>query len=422
MNYEETMHWLMHFPVFQPKNVIHGKARMDLNTIRALLAYLENPQDACSYIHIAGTNGKGSCAAYLNSILTQTSMHSGFFTSPHLFDWKEQIQVDNQWIDPLSLAELATQVRNIAKEHDLHPSMYEVTCAIAFLYFQHKQCDLVILEVGLGGDVDATNVVSHTVCALITAIGLDHTELLGHTLSEITSHKVGIIKPHCDVIVYPQTQEVLEVVASQCQQRDAKMHIVPSIQADTKDLSGQSFHDYHTQLLGTYQVQNAMMAITTAQILQTKGYPIASADIHRGIKMTIWPCRFEIIQKDPIRIVDGSHNVQGVYQLKKSLETYFKAEKITFVMGVLEDKDYEVMIDILGPISSCFYTITPPNPRALDAQTLAHIIQSKGHPAIVSSLDQIVDQTRSISSIVCFFGSLYYVGQVRNKICMRQFR
>lgn len=419
MNEKETMYWLSHFPVFQPKNVILGKAHMDLNTIRALLAYMGNPQDACSYIHIAGTNGKGSCAAYLNSILTQTSMHIGLFTSPYLFDWQEQIQVDNQCIDPLSLARFATQVCDMANQHDLHPSIYEVTCAIAFLYFQQKKCDLVILEVGLGGDVDATNIVSHTICALITAIGLDHTELLGHTLSEITSHKAGIIKPHCDVIVYPQTQEVLTVVASQCQKMDAKMHVVPHTQADTQDLSGQSFHGYHTPLLGTYQVQNAMMAITTAQILQTKGYPITQIDIHRGIEKTVWPCRFEIIQKNPIRIVDGSHNVQGVYKLKESLETYFNGQKIVFVMGVLQDKDYEEMIDILGPLASCFFTITPPNPRALDAQTLARIIQCKGHSAIVSSMEQIVDQTSSIASIVCFFGSLYYVGQIRKKISTR---
>ncbi len=416
MNYQETIDWLTHFPIFQPKNVINGKARMDLITIRALLSYLGNPQDACSFIHIAGTNGKGSTAAYLYSILTQTPMHIGFFTSPYLFDWQEQIQVDNQWIDDSSLAVLASLVRDTAQTYHLHPSIYEVTCAIAFLYFQQKKCNLVILEVGLGGDQDATNVVSHTICALITAIGLDHTELLGNTLSEIASHKSGIIKPDCDVIVYPQTKEVIDVIAAKCHQMQARMHIVPQIQADTQDLSGQTFKGYRTHLLGTYQVQNAMMAIQTCHLLQKKGYPLSQSNIHYGIEKTTWPCRFEIIQKDPIRIVDGSHNIQGVRTLKESLETYFKDQKIIFVMGVLQDKAYEEMIDILGPLSAGFFTITPPNPRALDAYELATRIQSKGYKAVSSSMAQVIDQTHSIDSIVCFFGSLYYVGQIRKKI------
>ncbi len=426
MNYQEAVSYLENFPVFEPSKVKSGEQIMGLDSLRVLLKRLDNPEEKLRCIHVGGTNGKGSTVAFLRQILMEEGLSIGTFQSPAIDHMTEQIQLNGRDIEEEAFASILTRIRSevdiMAEEKSGFPSPFEILVAAALLYFLEMKTDYVILEVGLGGDLDATNVIPTPRLAIITSISYDHMDLLGDTLAEIASHKAGIIKEGGEVIVYPQPEEVMEVLKRRATAVGARL-VVSELPKEAKsyDLTGQVFdlnerwQNLKIGLLGTYQIRNAAVSLQAAQMLLSD---CKEASIRRGLKNTRWPARFELIAKEPYMILDGGHNIQGIQVLRESLGRYFPGKKIHMVTGVLADKEYEKMMDELLPISERFYTITPPNPRALPAEKLAEHLRKRGADAFpYGNLKEAIEQARSDcrnqDDVICVFGSLYFVGLVK---------
>lgn len=429
MNYQETVEYLNHLPVFQPSKVKSGEQIMGLDSIRVLLERLEHPERKLRCIHVGGTNGKGSTVAFLRRILLEAGYKVGSFQSPAIDHLREQIQLNQKDIPEEAFARAMTRIRKevefMAENHLGLPTMFEMIVTAALLYFLEEQTDFVILEVGLGGDIDATNVIPTPELAILTTISYDHMELLGNTLSEIARHKAGIIKEGGLVLTYPQEEEVMEVLIDKCRQVGATLITASLPEAAIRyDLEGQEFDterlkNLHIGLLGTYQIRNAAVAVKAVELLNRTLHgemKISDDAIRAGLWKTEWPARFQLISKNPYIIVDGGHNMQGIEMLKDSLIRYFPNQKIRFVTGVLADKEYKKMMNVIMPISKRFYTITPENPRALEAKQLAEYLKSIGGDAVsCDTLDEAMRRARKDTlqhEVICVFGSLYFVGKV----------
>ncbi len=429
MNYQETVEYLNHLPVFQPSKVKSGEQIMGLDSIRVLLERLEHPERKLRCIHVGGTNGKGSTVAFLRRILLEAGYKVGSFQSPAIDHLREQIQLNQKDIPEEAFARAMTRIRKevefMAENHLGLPTMFEMIVTAALLYFLEEQTDFVILEVGLGGDIDATNVIPTPELAILTTISYDHMELLGNTLSEIARHKAGIIKEGGLVLTYPQEEEVMEVLIDKCRQVGATLITASLPEAAIRyDLEGQEFDTERLKnlqigLLGTYQIRNAAVAVKAVELLNRTLHgemKISDDAIRAGLWKTEWPARFQLISKNPYIIVDGGHNMQGIEMLKDSLIRYFPNQKIRFVTGVLADKEYKKMMNVIMPISKRFYTITPENPRALEAKQLAEYLKSIGGDAVsCDTLDEAMRRARKDTlqhEVICVFGSLYFVGKV----------
>jgi len=427
MTYREALDFIGSQPRFAPRKLAEGEEPFNLNAIRRLLSLLGDPQKDLRFVHIAGTNGKGSTTAFLSSILTEAGLRVGIYTSPFLERFTERIRVGEREIPESDLARHAEAVRAAVEQmraagEDL-PSEFELVCAIAFLWFREQTPDLVVLEVGLGGRLDATNVIDCPELAVITAIGFDHMETLGDTLPRIAWEKAGIVKPGGHVLAAPQNPGVDAVFQTVCWERKAVLHTAAlPVRTARPNLEGQSFDlpgcsDLHISLLGTYQMDNGALAAQAAFLLRDLGWPVTEQAVRSGLDKARWPGRFELLRRDPAVLIDGAHNADGAAALRLSLETYFPGQKITFVAGVLADKDYDAMFSSVLPLADRFYTITPPSPRALPAQALAGYLEDKGADAVPCSfleaaMEQAMDRAGE-KGVVCAFGSLYYIGQVR---------
>ncbi len=433
MNFREMMDYFNSFPPFSPSSVASGEAAFNLNAIRELLRRIGNPEQKLKFVHIAGTNGKGSTAAYLRSILTEAGYRTGLFTSPYLTHFTEQMTIDGVEIGEEDAAKAATCVRKaadqMAAEGYQAASAYEVTCALAFLYFAEMGCDLVIAEVGLGGRLDATNVIPTPLLAMITSISYDHMEILGSTLEEIAAEKGGIIKDGGEVLLYPQGEAVTNVICGLCHEHQAEL-LIPSEaepgeivrDEDGYPLAQRFFFEgevYETALLGSYQIKNASMAIRAAKRLGEKGFLIETEAIKRGIRSMRWMGRFELLQTKPCVIVDGSHNVDGAGMLRDNLTRYFPDRRIIFIVGVLADKEYPAMLECILEKGERFYTVTPDSPRALAAGELKEVLLKKGCQAeACDSMEEAVECARKAAGddgVIVAFGSLYYIGQIRSR-------
>ena len=427
MTYREALDFISAQPRFAPRKLADGEEPFNLNAIRTLLSLLGDPQKDLRFVHIAGTNGKGSTMAFLSSVLMEAGLRVGIYTSPFLERFTERIRMGEEEIPEADLGRCAETVRDAvavmeAREEAI-PSEFELVCAMAFLWFRERKADLVVLEVGLGGRLDATNVIDCPELAIITAIGLDHMETLGDTLPKIAWEKAGIIKAGGNVLAAPQSPAVDAVFQTVCWERKATLHKAAlPVRTARPDLNGQSFDlpgyaGLHIALLGTYQIENAALAAQGAALLRDLGWPVTDEAIRRGLDRAAWPGRFELLQRDPAVLIDGAHNPDGAEALRLSLETYFPGTKIVFVAGVLRDKDYGGMFDAVLPLADRFYTIAPPTPRALSAHALADHLRGRGAeavpcPSIREAVEAAVEHAGT-DGVVCAFGSLYYIGQVR---------
>ena len=427
MTYQEALEYISTRPRFAPRQLKEGEEPFNLNAIRRLLSLLGDPQDGLRFIHVAGTNGKGSTVAFLSQILMESGLRVGIYTSPYLERFTERIRVGDQEIPEGTLGRLMDQIAEAekimkAKGEDL-PSEFELVCAAAFLFFQEKRAEIVVLEVGLGGRLDATNVIRTPELALITPIGFDHMETLGNTLPKIAGEKAGIIKPGGDVLTAVQGNGVDEVFRAVCLKRGSRLHIAalpvrtsfPGPAGQRFDLPGLS--GLEISLLGLYQVENASLAAQGAMLLREKGWPITEAAVRSGLKKARWPGRFELLRRAPDILIDGAHNADGAAALRRSLEAYYPGQKITFVAGVLADKEYPAMLEAVLPLADRFYTIAPPSPRALSAGDLAAYLREQGAVAVpcpsIEEAVQLAVEHAGESGTVCAFGSLYYIGRVR---------
>ncbi len=403
-----------------------SKTRLGLSRERTLLAALGDPQKGMKFIHVAGSNGKGSTCAMLARILRAAGYRTGLYISPYIQDFCERIQIDGKNIPRRRLAELASRVRAVAEGMEDHPSQFELVTALAFDYFREEACDVVVLEVGMGGEHDATNAIDAPELAILTNIGLEHTEYLGNTLEAIAQTKSGIIKSGCDALCYDGAPEVSAVVRRVCRKKGVSFTGVDfsRLAAISADLSGQRIlwdgRPYRLALTGTHQLHNAATVLTAVEILRRRGWEIPDEAVRTGLARVKWPARFELLAKDPVFILDGGHNPQCAQAMADSLDALLPGQKVVFLAGVLADKDYGGIIDILAPHAKEFLCLTPVSDRALPAEAFASYLRGRGLKAqscadIPEGIRQALKKAQKAGCAAVAFGSLYLAGAVRTE-------
>ena len=398
-----------------------------LGRTQKLLAAMGNPHDKLKYVHIAGTNGKGSTAAMTASILRKAGYKVGLYTSPYIYRFNERMQIDGEPISDTELAEITAWVKPMAQAMEESPTEFELVSCIAFEYFMRNNCDIVVLEVGMGGAMDSTNVIRAPEVAVITNIGLDHTDVLGNTVEEIARTKAGIFKEGGDAVVYRSTPGVEAVFEEVCIQKNVNLTFAnfDGLRLISHGLEGQVFDcgDRKTlelPLLGDHQLHNAAVVLSVADVLIERGWSISEENIYDGIREVSWPGRFDIMRHDPLFIIDGGHNPQCIEALVKNIEDYLTGRKVIVLTGVLADKDYADMYKPVMPLVEEFVCITPPNPRKLDAPLLAQYLQEAGAKA--TACESIPAGVRTAmekagkDGVVLSFGSLYSIGSIRDAL------
>lgn len=403
-----------------------------LDSIRELMRRLGNPQDKLKFIHIAGTNGKGSVLAYLSTILKKAGYRTGRYVSPTLFSYRERIQVDGDMIGREDLARLTEIVRDASEDMErdglAHPTSFETETAVAWLYFVEKNCDIVVLETGMGGKLDATNIVRTTVLEILTPVSMDHMEFLGDTLAAIAGQKAGIIKPHTTVVSTPQEADAMEVIEKTCREKECTLHTVDQgclsdvvYGWDRQKLSYRNWKDVEISLAGRYQIQNAMTALEAVNALRELEYKIADSDVYEGMRETVWRGRFTVIRKNPAVILDGAHNPAAARELKASLEQYFSGRTLRYIFGMFRDKDHEKVIELTAPLAEHIITVeTPDNVRATPAETLKKEV-AEVNPSVeaAKSIADAVEKTFSQASsedVIVIFGSLSFLGEAERAV------
>ena len=416
-SYKEAIKFFENLPHFAPPTDYEGRLTdyFSLDAENALLEKLGNPHMDLKYVHVTGTNGKGSTSTFIATILQEANYKVGCFTSPFLYAHNEMYKVNGEDISNEDFAELFSAVKPAYDElaaEEIFPSEYEIYTAMSFLYFKKMECDIVVLEVSMGGRLDTTNVIPAPLVSVITPISYDHMTILGDTLTEIATEKAGIIKPGTKVVSAIQEPEVKEVLAKVCKEKGVELKYISKPALVSRNLKGQEFmvaefgSRFSTQLLGTYQIYNAALAILAVEKLKECGYLVSDRDLVYGVKNTKWFGRFSVVDKDPVVIVDGGHNRQGAAVLAESLKAYFPEDKITFVLGMLKDKEIDIMLDELLPLAKEVFTVEVPNPRTLSADDLAEKIIARGVKAQTFSGENI-SELEDDADIICVAGSLY---------------
>ena len=398
-----------------------------LGRTQELLEKMGNPEKKLKFVHIAGTNGKGSTAAMTASILSKAGYRTGLYTSPYIYRFHERIQVDGVEISDEDLTEITEYVKPLADSMAQSPTEFELVCCIAFEYFYRKKCEIVVLEVGMGGAWDATNVIEVPEVAVITNIGLDHTEYLGDTVEKIAETKSGIFKPHGHGVVYRSTPSVEAVYERVCAERDVSLRKADfdGLVLKAHTLEGQVFDcgsrkNLVLPLLGDHQLHNASVVLSIADTLIEEGWKISEQNIYDGIRDVRWPGRFDIVCRKPLFIIDGGHNPQCIEALVKNIQDYLAGKKVIALTGVLADKDYADMYKPVMPLVDRFVCITPPNPRKLEAEQLARYLRQAGAQAQAS--ESILDGVKKAmelagkDGVVLCFGSLYSIGGIRDAL------
>ena len=454
MNYSEAREYL--------KNVNKLGSILGLNTIKELLKRLGNPQNELKVVHIAGTNGKGSIMTFVQNILMESGYKVGRYCSPAVFNEREIIRINDEYISEEQSADLLTRIKekcdSMYSEGLPHPTSFEIETAEALMFFKEQNCDIALIECGMGGETDATNVFEKVLCSVIATISLDHTQFLGSTIEEITKVKSGIIKENCPVVMSKQTGEAESVIKKVCKQNSSEL-IIPTEQDSenveidglttkvTYKASNNKEYILNLQALGTYQIKNAKTAVEVALVLDkaltektnicdesdknnsigmknninNSGNTIEK-NIKKGIEKTVWPGRMEVISKEPLIIIDGAHNPGAVLELRKTLDLYFTNKRITFIMGVLSDKDFSKEAEIIADRAERIITITPNNSRGLDGHKLAETLVKYNHNVqVADSLKQAAEESiytikENRADMILAFGSLSYLGELKQVV------
>ncbi|SMP41258.1 bifunctional folylpolyglutamate synthase/dihydrofolate synthase [Anoxynatronum buryatiense] len=432
MNYEEALTYIHSTYKFGSK--------LGLTNIKALLAKLGNPEKNLPVIHVAGTNGKGSVCSMLQSVLTAAGYKTGLYTSPYIQRFNERIRIDETMIPDEDLAVMTAEVK-IAVEAMLaegctHPTEFEVVTAIGFLYFARESVDVLVLEVGLGGTGDSTNVVDQPLISVITPVDYDHMEYLGDTLAAIAGEKAGIIKPGCPVVVGGQMPEAMAVIEARAAALEAPLlsALSDTVTVHESRLEGQRFSailggvDYRNiqvALPGLHQVDNCLIALRVLQELPRRGnYTISQEALYQGLASVKWMGRLEILQHHPLFIIDGAHNLAGARSLAGSIERLLPDQPVTFLTGMMADKDVKGFLEILLPRIHQVVVTRPDNPRAMAAEELGRIIdqhQGSGDITVTvvpdpeAAVDKAIELTPENGVVICA-GSLYLLGTVRQRV------
>ncbi len=423
MNFTEVVYYI--------ENSMRFGCRPGLERTAKLLELLGNPHKAIKTIHVAGTNGKGSTTAMLVSILTQAGYNTGMYTSPHLYKITERMTINNKEISEADFTAYAERVINTMKlmeEKGLEqPTQFEMLTAMAFLYFTEKKVDIAVIEVGLGGAYDATNVIEADLC-VITSISYDHMDILGNTIEEIAREKAGIIKKNSVAVMYPQNYtKAADTIENKCMEMNAKLVKVSEklINIKKSDEYGHVFDYINNEieyiniklpLIGDHQLKNAAVVLSAIIELKKLGYVIEEQHIKEGLETVKWPCRLSVVSTKPIILIDGAHNDEGVDSLKAALKKYFGTRNMIFVFGMLKDKSYGYAVKELMPIASSVIATQPISSRALSAEELAVQVREFCSDVVVKeNIIEAVEKAKSMcdeNSMICVCGSLYLAGSV----------
>lgn len=425
MNYEQALDY------------IHGTykfgSKLGLENTRYLLNLLGNPHKALKVIHVAGTNGKGSVSSYIHTVLKEEGYKVGLYISPYLEEFTERMCINGGDIPRERLAEVTATVKEkveqMVRDGKNHPTEFEVVTSIAFCYYAQENVDFLVLEVGLGGRLDSTNVVEDPLVSIITPIGFDHMEYLGDTLEKIAYEKGGIIKENGFVLSYPQEKEVMEVLEGLCKERNSRLFVINfdeltihhsnmEEQVFSVNILGKSCNNVKIKLAGIHQIYNACTALGAIEVLRKyRSINISDEAVLKGLCNTKWAGRFEVLQKEPLIIIDGAHNLHGADALRKNIEILLKDYKITFVVGMLQDKDVKAVLEDLIPLANKVIATRPDNPRAMKASDLADQLKPFGkethfYEDIEEAIKTAIKITEQDEAII-FAGSLYMIGEVR---------
>ena len=392
-----------------------------------LLEKMGDPQKQLKFVHIAGTNGKGSTAAMTASVLRKAGYCTGLYTSPYIYTFNERMQVDGEMITDEELVAITEFVKPLAESMEDTPTEFELVTCIGFEFFKRRGCDIVVLEVGMGGELDSTNVIDVPEVAAITNIGLDHTDYLGSTLEEIAATKAGIFKEGGDAVIYRGTPGVEKVLEAVCKERNVSLKKADfdSIRPISHGLEGQTFdcgeyQNLQMPLLGQHQMKNAAVVLKIIETLTQKGWNISRQDIYDGLAAVTWPGRFDVVGKKPLFIIDGGHNPQCINALVKNIDDYLEGRRIIALTGVLADKDYGTMYRPVIREVAEFVCVTPPNPRCLPAEELAKYLRQYATKA--TACEEIADGVKLAiekagkNGVVLCFGSLYTIGAIKEAL------
>ncbi|MBR5948935.1 MAG: bifunctional folylpolyglutamate synthase/dihydrofolate synthase [Clostridia bacterium] len=420
MNYKESLEYI--------DSVSWKGSRPGLSRITELLALLGNPEREVKCVHVGGTNGKGSFCAMLTSVLIKAGYSVGTFTSPYIETFTERIQLNGENIPEDELAEVATYIRPFADSMDDIPTWFEMITAIGFEYFKRKGVDVVVLEVGMGGRLDATNVIEAPMLSVITGISLDHTEYLGNTIDAIAGEKAGIIKPGCPVLFGGENTAAERVIASAAEEKGCAFYSTDHASLNIKNCSMDgSIFDYKTHddvrlsLLGLYQPMNASNVIEAVEILRSGGLEISEKALYDGLFCAKWKGRFEKMCQDPLVFFDGGHNIEGAGAAVETVKRYFEGRRINILSGVMADKQYEEMVAIMTPVTRKAFTVAPDNHRSLDAEEYAEVFRSMGISAeSFANYDDAVAAAVKASWLervpLLVLGSLYAYGSFKTAL------
>lgn len=422
MNYREAMQYI---DGLRPLGRVMG-----LESMRRLCGKLGNPQEQLKFVHIAGTNGKGSVLAYVSTVMQEAGYRIGRYLSPAVKEYRESFQVDGRNITQSGLCKYLEPVKaaaaSMTAEGFPHPTLFEVETAVAFLFFQDKECDLVVLETGLGGALDATNVVEQTLAAVFSSISMDHMDILGDSLEEIAAAKAGIIKNKCYVISMQQPPEVMKVLRQAALLKKGKFltadvsrakHVKYGVTKQSFDYD--RYKNLEISMLGKFQVENAVLAVETVMALGRSGFKIPEEKLRKGLLETRWPGRFDVIAKNPLFIADGAHNEDAAKKLAESIRFYFTNRKIIYIMGMLQDKEIDKVIRSTFELASHIITVTPPaGERALPALDLAQA--AREYHSAVTAADCVQEAVeiayllagKDKEAVIIAFGSLSYLGEL----------
>lgn len=432
MNYKESKVYL--------EEISKYGSVLGLNNMKELLGRLGNPQDDLKFIHISGTNGKGSVLACISTVLSEAGYQVGRYISPTLFCYEERFQVNGKMISEEDLAGnltiIADTIEQMLQENLTHPTVFEVETALCFLYFKEQGCDFVVLETGLGGAEDATNVIRTPIMEVITSISMDHADILGDTIAKIAVQKAGIIKPDTLVVTGVQDPEAMQVIEAACREKRAELRVAaypgqgaehasaltegqrPEFElletgCDLQRFSYRKWKNMEIHLGGLYQIENAAIALEAVDTLRETGVCISDYAVREGFRKAEWRGRFTVLGKEPTLLIDGAHNPKAAELLQKSLETYFPGRKCFFINGVFRDKEYEKMVDTMAPLAKEVVTIeTAGNPRALPKERLKEVWEKKGVPvhcadSVGAATEEMLEKAAKEDVIVAF-GSLSF--------------
>ena len=427
MKYQEAMKYIMEVGNFG--------SSYGLERTYKLLELLDNPQDKLKIIHVAGTNGKGSTTAMITSMLNGCGYKVGMYTSPFLEEFEERIQINGENIPKEKLAQLITKIKyavdKVIEEGYNHPTEFEIITVLMFLYFATEEVDFAVVEVGLGGRLDSTNVIT-PILSVITSISFDHTNLLGNTLEEIAAEKAGIIKSCIPTVIYPQEEMAERVISSKCQELDSKLYKINKEEAKLINIIKEDKiyqqvkvklddeYDVKLPLLGEHQILNLAVALKALEVIKDKAPKLNRESIVKSLATVRWNGRLEIMSNSPYVVIDGAHNIQGITQLDKNIKKYFEYKDMYLILGILADKDVEDMVKVITPKAKKVFTVTPNSMRAETAEELLEEVKKYNESCeAYNDYKNAFEDTLKLckkDDLLLISGSLYMIGEMRGII------